>query len=566
MMGIDQTVSEKADAYRSNPQALAQRYQQNQELMDLLALQKITSEKKAAQQELELAAQNNPATIAQQREQEYMAMTKQDMARQTGQIAQKQMQDKQKAVNTVADKMSGVASLPTQTMQMAGGGIVSFKDGGLAQRQRRPSIRREPKPLVTGAQITAEIDRLLALPENEGKTSSDVHAQAVANLEANTPTQPTPTPAAQPPTATTTAGTPAVDPQEDFEAPAAAPAPSGPTQGEVQQNAGLMSSTKAQTTQPLGLAGLADEFEKSQTAVGAYAPETTTAVKNRMELDPAAAGSTAQGRTTKAYGDAGIAELEAEATQLQRDNLASITDAKRNSGAAFRSAMAGAAGKTNLGSLGAGIATGYDNELRRQRNEKTQGIASLTDQLGANVTGKTARTDRGLDAYAGAEASTNASIDGALQAAATLESTALDSKSKMYSTLANIIGQQEIESLRANVEELKLAAESSNVNSDNLRKLQFQIRDAKTKVVQEFLADSRSAMDLAALYQALRKPDITEAEAARLNEQIDALEGALTTEQQKLTQSLDEMDTEVSALLGSSMTGSVIGAAIPDPK
>ena len=42
--GVDAQVQNRVDAYRSNPQQLMQMYQQNQELVDLLALQRLTSE------------------------------------------------------------------------------------------------------------------------------------------------------------------------------------------------------------------------------------------------------------------------------------------------------------------------------------------------------------------------------------------------------------------------------------------------------------------------------------------------------------------------------------------
>ena len=46
--GIDSLVDRKADAYRSNPAALEKKYSQNKELMDLLAMQKLKSEKETA--------------------------------------------------------------------------------------------------------------------------------------------------------------------------------------------------------------------------------------------------------------------------------------------------------------------------------------------------------------------------------------------------------------------------------------------------------------------------------------------------------------------------------------
>ncbi len=44
--GLDAQVEQRMDAYRGNPQKLQQRYGANKELLDLLALQKLTSEKR----------------------------------------------------------------------------------------------------------------------------------------------------------------------------------------------------------------------------------------------------------------------------------------------------------------------------------------------------------------------------------------------------------------------------------------------------------------------------------------------------------------------------------------
>jgi hypothetical protein len=95
-MAIDQEIQQKVDAYRSNPQALQQRYAQNQQLVDLLALQKIKSEMDAAKRDIQMKMQQQPGTIKQQREQELMERTKQDMMDQTaGVMRQKQAQQQQ---------------------------------------------------------------------------------------------------------------------------------------------------------------------------------------------------------------------------------------------------------------------------------------------------------------------------------------------------------------------------------------------------------------------------------------------------------------------------------------
>ena len=146
--GIDKLVEQKADAYRGNPQALQKRYSQNQELMDLLAMQKLKTEKEAASRDMQLKAEQTPSTIAEQYEQQLVGMNKDEMA---GQVAgvlgqkQKQAQQKQQAMgmppqqrerNVAGKKIplpnapQGIASQPRPNMQgMAQGGIIGYAAG-----------------------------------------------------------------------------------------------------------------------------------------------------------------------------------------------------------------------------------------------------------------------------------------------------------------------------------------------------------------------------------------------------------------------------------------------------
>jgi hypothetical protein len=145
---IDQAVQSRLDAYRGNPQALAQRYQMSQDLLDLLALQKLKSEKEAAAREMQLQMaqqQGQPPTVAQQREQEVMNMTKQELAQQVGQVGQQQMQQQQAALQRM---MSGLAAAPgaqnvMPEQAMAAGGIVAFQEGGTPEDQVTPEGKRE---------------------------------------------------------------------------------------------------------------------------------------------------------------------------------------------------------------------------------------------------------------------------------------------------------------------------------------------------------------------------------------------------------------------------------------
>jgi hypothetical protein len=142
--GVDAQVQNRVDAYRSNPQQLMQMYQQNQELVDLLALQKLKSEKESAAREMQMQMQQQPGTIAQQREQEVLQLTKNELAQQTQGVLQRKQQQQQTNLQRVAQgglgalAQQGPAPAPAPQGQpqgqpmprMAGGGIVSFQPGG----------------------------------------------------------------------------------------------------------------------------------------------------------------------------------------------------------------------------------------------------------------------------------------------------------------------------------------------------------------------------------------------------------------------------------------------------
>lgn len=210
--GLDAQIEQRMDAYRGNPQKLQQRYGANKELLDLLALQKLTSEKKAVAADMQLKAQQNPNTIAQQREQEALQLTKQEMSSTLGDLAgrtkgvldQKQkMQQKnmQQLAKAQPRKPAGIAGLPglagmspapqrrmppqaqgvanARMMQaaqqggpirMAGGGIVAFANGGSPQGVSKAEIDAYRRQLggslrnISDAEIVNRIKQNLAPP------------------------------------------------------------------------------------------------------------------------------------------------------------------------------------------------------------------------------------------------------------------------------------------------------------------------------------------------------------------------------------------------------------------
>ena len=145
--GIDKIIDQKVDAYRGNPQALQKRYSQNQELMDLLAMQKLKSEKETVARDMALKADQTPGTIAEQYEQQLVSMNKNEMANQVAGVLgqkQKQAQQRQQAMGITPQQRSqqrpqgapqGIANQPRPNMQgMAQGGIVGYQEGGKLSR------------------------------------------------------------------------------------------------------------------------------------------------------------------------------------------------------------------------------------------------------------------------------------------------------------------------------------------------------------------------------------------------------------------------------------------------
>ena len=108
-------------------QRLQQEYAQSQQLIDLLALQKLTKEKADAARSIQASMQTNPATVKDQLEQQLMASNRQGIA---GMIPGVQMQG-QRMAQAQARKAAGLTQLPSPNMaRMANGGIVNFQEGG----------------------------------------------------------------------------------------------------------------------------------------------------------------------------------------------------------------------------------------------------------------------------------------------------------------------------------------------------------------------------------------------------------------------------------------------------
>ena len=172
--GMAQAVDTKVEAYRNNPQALEKRLAGNQQLLDLLALQKVKSEKEAAANQLKLGEQQNPNTIIEQREQEVLGMTKNDIVAQTSGILGQRQKQQQKNMQRTATggnapmmaARGGLLPLPRPNMQnMAQGGIIGYDAGGEVDEKEAEAVRLQK--LLNDRDVTSESWEAMSPDEKE---------------------------------------------------------------------------------------------------------------------------------------------------------------------------------------------------------------------------------------------------------------------------------------------------------------------------------------------------------------------------------------------------------------
>ena len=381
------SVDDRVSAYQGNTKPLEQRYAMSQDLLDLLALQKIKSQKDAAarQMQLQMAQQGQQdgqanMTVAEQRAQEVEALTKNELAQQRGDTAQKQAGDQQAMMQKL---MGGVASAPgaataAQPKMFASGGIIGYAgpQGSVvgAPEEKNPDVDEEgnPRSKSERERIIAENARLREMKANaqtmgrmrDSRMAGLQNANAVATSgvpermeEFYKPRRPDVTRAdqavttqgAQPQAAVPPASAPAAAAQPPRPpAPPAAPKPPG--------IAGLPGAAAAPPQVQPGVVGPANDFGKKLEAA---------ALKN-AELDPAARQLSEEERITnkmaltpdqrKVY-DEGIAGLQG----MYKEQY----DPERLRSEGLKRALIGAGGRRYGEFAGAATAgMNYDDQMR----------------------------------------------------------------------------------------------------------------------------------------------------------------------------------------------------------
>jgi hypothetical protein len=148
-------VADRIKAY--GPQGLEQKNAVSEDLLNLIAAQKLKSEKEAALRDMQMKAaqQGQPLTVAQSLDKELMQMTKQEMAPQqmAPQVAGASQQQAQQQQAAMQKLMQGIARAPgaQQMPGMAGGGIVAFQNRGEVPQDATLKAYNETKRQLVAA-------------------------------------------------------------------------------------------------------------------------------------------------------------------------------------------------------------------------------------------------------------------------------------------------------------------------------------------------------------------------------------------------------------------------------
>ena len=351
MAGIDSLVNSRADMFAANPQGLQQRYAMNQDLLDLLALQKLKKDKEAAQRSLQMQMQPESGTVKDQLEGQMMQATKQEVASSLAPGIQQQGQAMQ--AQQLQQAMAGIASQPAPNMVgMARGGIVGYAPGGdvegvpysreaLRAFDERRRLERELRAArVAEAEAKAIAQRYVEMMQNPpGRTPESDAAGYVDLMQRGKPST------TEAPAQTTQSTTPAAG-IESLVAPRSAPSSGTVVMAPADRRSAeeaAMQATRYQGTDEDLASMLGEDLAPMQRA----APTAPT--------DP---------RMSR-YEDQ-LARLEAE----EKDKLGSLID--------FLLA-AGASGGTNLGATLMGGGSGLQAREQRIKAEMAQTVKNIED-------------------------------------------------------------------------------------------------------------------------------------------------------------------------------------------
>ena len=187
MANIDSQINDRMQTYAGNPQGLMQRYAQTQELVDLLALQKMKNDRAAATNAVQGAMQPPPGTVKGQLEQEAMQGARNDVMRSMAPGIQ------QRGLQMAQMQNRAAMGLPTQAApnmaRMAMGGIVGYQEGGGVEGKgmQPPAIsdqnqRRAPYLDPALEKFLVDLEALNAQKDAAAPQEKDLFEQKIQDL------------------------------------------------------------------------------------------------------------------------------------------------------------------------------------------------------------------------------------------------------------------------------------------------------------------------------------------------------------------------------------------------
>tara|TARA_R110002020_G_scaffold200779_1_gene403181 strand:- start:58 stop:1926 length:1869 start_codon:yes stop_codon:yes gene_type:complete len=429
--GIDSQIQDKMDTYRSNPQALQKAVGVTKQTVDIMALQKLISEKKEKAKALMAEAEQNPKTIAEQRQEEAIAQIKSEMggtlnerAKQTagtlnnkaamqkknmGRMAQNASKPKMGGGAGLAGLMGGnrrppmpprggpqAAGLPNARMmqavqggpvrRMAGGGIVGFSNGESVKKRTLTEAQKEALTAKFGGAASRYINQIEAGtlgPLSTGLQTRNEIAEILGDADAvvETPTGGIDPLGLMRPKLGQDTGTSVETVPEDKTGIAAVPF-SDPYAGNSvadPKTGGIAQKLNKDTTVPTTVVEQKSGLPPTTTTAGTVGMSknvmgTVNDISSDIAFDKGVTRSDANLRrdeTNKSYED-----MQAQLAAFDAENYGENDD--------IYSFLIGTGGTGSIGAAARGGKQAMDREIRNKRNRLLKSFELETDKMGAD--------------------------------------------------------------------------------------------------------------------------------------------------------------------------------------
>ena len=158
--GIDSQIQDKMDAYRSNPQALKKAAGVSKQTVDVMALQKLIAEKKEVAAAMQLEANQQPGTIAEQREKEAIEQIMGEQKRSFGELAKQTAGTLNTKAAVQKKNMNRLAQGAAKPKMGGGAGLAGLMGGGGRPPQRGPQAAGLPNARMVQAAQGGPVRRM----------------------------------------------------------------------------------------------------------------------------------------------------------------------------------------------------------------------------------------------------------------------------------------------------------------------------------------------------------------------------------------------------------------------